>query len=389
MNGADGSLRTYSADLTETVIDRRPFDERVWNLLRQFLYLAVLALVSYASAEVTARVDDWLREDVPLLESPDPDYALRMTDEFGTRGKPYGRYKKWHLNEWGFRGPSISRTPTPGTCRVMVLGASEAFGLYEGENKEFAAQLAQHLQEHGNYEVVNAAVTGMTLASVVTQWETWCSQFKPQIVVVYASPLFYLSNTAPSIRRDASRIPRLNSQPWTSRYLDRLRDRIELPASIQTWLAQREIAARVRENPPDWLFSVPPEDRLNLLTSHLRELGCSIQAHNAIVVLSTHATSAKPPLSREELTEYERGRVHIPRATARIAATFHELANDRIRTLARQEKWAIVDADAELSGRTELFGDLVHFTDAGASVIARMIADTIRSQSETTNLSGG
>src|SRR5262249_52392179 len=107
------------------------------TLVRRGGYCVALVLVCLLSAEVTARLDDWLTLGVPFLESPDSDRDLVLRDEFGTRGRPHGRFKKWQLNGFGFRGREISVQPERGHCRVVILGASEAFGLYESPGREF------------------------------------------------------------------------------------------------------------------------------------------------------------------------------------------------------------------------------------------------------------
>ncbi len=134
--------------------------------LRQLLYAFALAGVTLASAELAARVEDRIRDGTPLTSSPSSERDLKISDELGPRGRPSGRYKKWRLNEWGFRGPSIPQDPRPGEIRVLILGSSESFGLYESPGLEFPAQLASRLRDRGDYEVVNAAVAGMTLATM-------------------------------------------------------------------------------------------------------------------------------------------------------------------------------------------------------------------------------
>src|SRR4051812_32633747 len=98
-----------------------------------------LAVVMLASAEVGARVDDWIRLGIPFTHTPDYDHDLKYQDWFGVRGKPLGRYRRWKLDNYGFRGPDIAKLPSPGCRRILILGASETFGLYESDNREYPA----------------------------------------------------------------------------------------------------------------------------------------------------------------------------------------------------------------------------------------------------------
>src|SRR3954470_4748359 len=94
-----------------------------------------LALVA---AEVTTRFDDWLRYGMPIVASADEIEDLRVADTLGVRGRPYGRYMRYHLDNYGFRGPSdVTVARRPGCERIMVLGASETFGISEPDGFEY------------------------------------------------------------------------------------------------------------------------------------------------------------------------------------------------------------------------------------------------------------
>jgi len=79
------------------------------------------------AAEVMARGDDRIRLGVPFRHTPDGEIDLHIADSLGTRGRPHGRYHRFQLNNFAFRGPDYNARPRPGCIRVMVLGASEDF----------------------------------------------------------------------------------------------------------------------------------------------------------------------------------------------------------------------------------------------------------------------
>ena len=95
--------------------------------LRQY---ALLGAVGVLGIEVAARVDDWIRLGVPFTHTAS-DADLRTVDSLGMHGRPLGRYHGWKLNNFGFRGPSMTALPRAGCTRIMILGASETMGLYE------------------------------------------------------------------------------------------------------------------------------------------------------------------------------------------------------------------------------------------------------------------
>jgi len=81
--------------------------------LKLLALLCVSPVVLWLAAEVTARVDDRIRHDVPVLASPERERELTLHDEFGVRGRPHGVFKKWRLNAFGFRGPRLRASRVP------------------------------------------------------------------------------------------------------------------------------------------------------------------------------------------------------------------------------------------------------------------------------------
>ena len=161
-----------------------------WTRGVRWLALGLTVLVS---AEVTSRIEDRLRLGTSLTAAPS-DEDLVVRDQFGMRGRPNARFKKWRLNSSGFRSAETTLEPEPDCERVMVLGASESFGLYESDGKEYPAQLSVMLNRHGCYEVINAAVAGMTVRTIGSFWDNWASRFRPATVVIYPTPAFYLAD---------------------------------------------------------------------------------------------------------------------------------------------------------------------------------------------------
>src|SRR5262245_16320664 len=111
------------------------------SLLRQIARWTLAGVLFLLAAEAASRLDDWLAYGTPVLANPDRGMDLTVQDEHGLHGRPLGRFKKWALNEAGFRGPEITETPAPGVTRIALLGASETFGLYESPGKEYPSQL--------------------------------------------------------------------------------------------------------------------------------------------------------------------------------------------------------------------------------------------------------
>lgn len=355
------------------------------KLVRKTAFGAAAVLLFLLAAEVTARLDDWVHRDVPLLAIPNHERDLIVRDTLGIRGKPHGRYKKWKLNAFGFRGPEISQEPAVGTTRIMVLGASETFGLGESENKEFPAQLADFLRADGaQVEVINAAVAGMTVRSMTPYWELWASQFRPKVVFIYPPPLFYLVNDGLAKPRPAkgakpasppAGLPPASSRLADSRFLSRVKEVVPVPEFISNWRRDRAIAALTEGKSEDWFFRTVPRDRLHQFIADLAELTASIRKSGAEPIVLTHAVRVTFPPRSEDFKDLQDMRTNVPRASLEVLWTFEQETARAVRDFGREQNVRVIDAAAVLNGRRAWFIDLVHFNDDGAAALARLLAD--------------
>jgi hypothetical protein len=355
--------------------------------MRRVAYGGGLVLIVLLNAELGARVDDWLHHGVPLLANPSAEYNLQVQDTNGTiRGRPFGQYKRWKLNEFGFRSPAMTKEPSEGRIRVAVLGASETFGLYESAGGEMPAQLAQELKDEA-VEVFNASITGITVHSMVPYWEGWVSQFRPRIVVLYASPLFYLrdwaaeakpARAALSLKQATSDYKPVCAEPaLSSRFLSRLKDVVHLPNFVQRHRNRREIDRITQGQPADWYYRSVPAANLARFRADVDELTAAIRASGAEILVVTHVVRASSPPSPADADDLESMRVHLPKARPDVLVAFNREASSAVLDLCHEKQIPVVEA-AALDGNRELFCDLVHFNDVGASRLARLTADHLR-----------
>ncbi|MFO0865100.1 MAG: hypothetical protein U0744_10695 [Gemmataceae bacterium] len=347
------------------------------------LWLFALALIGFG-AEVGARLDDWAFADVPFLATPNRERDLTVHDEHGFHGRPHGRFKKWKLNAIGFRGPEVSDKPANDIRRIMVLGASETIGLYESEGKEYAVQLEAMLKKnHPDVEVVNAAMAGMSLASMKSYWERWASRAEPNVVLIYPSPMFYLNTdmpTAPAADAPAPEDPPI-SLPEHVRMWPRIQDVIRQSEWLRPMRQARfrwRTEAMLQGKPADWVWSELPKDRLKQFGEDLRDLVRSIRAKRGIPVLITHANRSPHPPTPQDLGELDAMRFFFPRAKAEIITVFEEQARAAVVRIAEEETVRCIDAASKMTDdRKAWFADEVHFTDAGATRFAGIVAGAL------------
>lgn len=343
--------------------------------VRRFGRYALLAAVIVLSAELAARVDDWIRLGVPFTHTPNEVADLRVVDSLGWHGRPFGRYHAWLLNNYGFRGPDMAPRPAAGCTRILMLGASETMGLYERPGKEFPAQLRDSLKSLGCFEVVNAGIPGMTIKSIVSFWNLYADRFGAQIVMVYPSPAFYLGIDVagwppPSRGKPQGTVPPVS---WQPRLIDRLHQTLHTPDFLQRLRLERWIAQDTRGKPPEWFFTRPPPDRVDTFMRDLDSLVADIRAKGARPILVTHAVRATVPPRPEDSLLLLGWRHFTPRATIETSLLFEDVVAERMREYGSRTGVLVVDAHSALTGHGELFGDVVHFTDDGSARMAGVI----------------
>jgi len=346
---------------------------------RTFIAVGALGLTAVVAAELAARVDDWIRSDVPFTHTPDYDHDLKLQDWFGTRGRPNGHYEKWRLDNFGFRGPDVTLAPPPDCTRIMVLGASETFGLYESDGQEYPAQLADSLRSRGCYQVINAAIVGAGLRAQLRLWENYLTRFRPGVVLIYPSPTYYLGAADPSrawAPMPGRAVPS-RPVPPRPRLLEKLHNVIHTPDIIQRRRLARWIVRDTAGKPASWFFRTPPESRLDDFMSDLDTLVRSVRASGATPVIMTHAMRfTVPPQDANDILILA-WHQYTDRATIPALLNFELEAAERMRTYAKCNDVGLIDIQRRVGGRADLFGDFVHFDDRGSSVVAGAIASRL------------
>jgi hypothetical protein len=341
------------------------------------LRLAAMVALFAASLEVSARLDDWLTWQAPLSG----DYShesLTFVDALGPRCRPGGRFEKWQLNAHGFRGPEVAAAKPLGVTRVLIVGASETFGLYESPGYEFPAALQRRLDQArpARFEVLNAACAGMSPPRIVQLLDSWLGQFRPDVVVFYPSPQFYLDDVPPQpVRRVVDRA----SPAFTPRLQRRVRTWLKssLPEELQTWLRELTIEREVRRHPPDWLWTHAPEDRVELFRAHLHGLVRSIRGLGAHPVLLTHANRFGVNLTELDRQQLVALRKFFPRAVTTAILPFERAMNQTVLRVAEESGAPAVDIEKRLGKDPALYADFSHFTDQGAQVMADVLSDEL------------
>jgi lysophospholipase L1-like esterase len=362
----------------------------------QFVALVCAFVLAF---EATFRIAERIRYGTPLLSRVINEEGLVVRDPLGMHGRANGTYQKWSMNNLGLRGPSATRAKRPSTLRIITLGASETFGLYEREGGEYPRALQDTLTHRisishtaacsgRSVEVLNAATPGMTLPTIAQDVRLRLGSLHPDIVTLYPTPPQYLAPDAPTTAprsRVAIELPASNA--YYPRSLDAVRAEFKqlLPNFLVARLARIALNMERGRHPAGWLYQSIPQDRLGAFDSDLRNVVGSIRLIGAKPVLVTHANAfmrADHP-SPEELTLELR---FHQRATPQVLLAFDSAARAVTLRVARDSSLTVVDAAQDLStGEGGVFADFLHFTDYGAARIASVIADTLTPQITCSN----
>ncbi len=352
---------------------------RMIRVAARWVGLAVLFVVTL---EVCARVDDRMTWAAPLWGHYSP-ALLTTADDLGPHSRFGARFQKWSINSHGFRGPEITIAKPKGVVRILFIGASETFGLYESPGMEFPAQLQRKLDlaRPGRYQVLNAACAGMTLPRFVHCYNVWLKKFDPDLVICYPTPNSYVQRVVPG-----------NPEPLRPQ---NLRDNIRLrqktivvakrmmPTFLFRKYKERKMDAYIRHQKAGWIWEGVPRAKVELFNGHLEELVKTARDSGAEMLLMTHAH--RFPKDREKWTPVDEAmmaswRLVWARASERCKLQMEDEANAFVRELGKRDGIPVVDVAAGVPRNAKNFADHSHFTDRGAAIVARLLAQEILSR---------
>ena len=370
-------------------------------LISKTIVLARFALafvVFFISMELCARIDDKIKYQAPLLGEYSPD-RLREKDQDGIRHNiPNSRFERWEINKFGFRGEAFAVEKPAGVKRVVCMGTSESFGLYEGAGKEWPSQLAEMLSDKGKYQVINASVVGLPLKQFAPYMEKYVVRFQPDVVILYVNPYFYaqeklaqknggdLEKTEPQRRKVAQARPpeKFSMKPRVANKM-KLALKEVLPPSVvkkyQFWSLSREISAIESEElkgkePVD----IVPERVLQLFKEDLIPLVSLLTNRNIQVVLSSYPVL----ISCENLEKHQE--IFLDNRRFSIMLSLKGMIgvpkqfNLQIESVARELGTVFVDNAEGVPKKIEFFGDNVHYTNKGAREVAKNFENCLLEQ---------
>jgi hypothetical protein len=350
--------------------------------------LSIIAIACLLTIEVSARLDDVRKYGAPFW-GPYSYGRLLTVDEKGIRRNvPNTSFEKWRNNSSGFRGPDISAEKPPGVTRIVCMGTSETYGLYENSGKEWPAQLQAMLDRHGNFQVINSSVVGMPLHFYRPYLEKRVVSFKPDMVILYVNPypfILRMERSTGSAMRAARPLQDravMESQSFSSRGLAKIKLKLvaelkrQFPSPLLTryrvWKYSNDVYAaenRLKlkgKSPKD----IVPQSDIVAFRKELRDLVEYLKRNGTKVVLSSYPVLIEPGnLGRyyDIFLETRTGSAELSMSGLIDAA---RKINHESELLAAEMGVGYVDSNRAVPKTSEYFADNLHYTDAGAGMVA-------------------
>lgn len=287
--------------------------------------------------------------------------------------------------EFPFRGPVIDDVKPAGTLRIWIASASHGEDIYLPPDFIFPTLVAKELQTRGiPAQALNASRAGTAIAGDLTRLRREFDRWRPDVVVLYQLSL----DIGLLSRRFLAPVGGKGVPPRSN---EDLRPPVA-PRDDLSWAARLYRGSTTYE-----LLNANVTTRLSAAQLLNDDLGLEareafrrtlvdfadgVRALGAEPVLCTFSISASPSsrgaIPPDVVLFVHRWTKHL---SARGWLKAVEDLNSVIRDVAREKDALLVDTAAVLTGREDLFRDVVHFTREGHGVIAGAIASVLARRS--------
>ena len=268
----------------------------------------------------------------------------------------------------------------PGSDRIICIGSSETFGLYESYRHEWPRQLEVILNRRAGgpkFEAVDVAYPGMSVGTAILRLPQILTTLSPRIAVIYPSYTPY--------------IERAVAQPWPApppgpapaeqrHYELRIAGKAQtmlkadLPEGLQNWIREEQLKRAARNTT---VMERLPDQNIQAFAQDLDTLTTQLQQHGVQVILVTHATRFGKTLSAEDRDYLTSWRKFFPTLSENGLLDMEHRMGEAVQQEGQRRGVMVVDAANEIAPGSRNFAEFVHFTDAGANALATLVANAV------------
>ena len=282
--------------------------------------------------------------------------------------------RHYHVNSKGYRGDEFTWSKAQGVLRILVYGGSAAFDIYQGEGQDWPARVERILVERGvAAEVINAGIPGHASFDSVGRLLAEGHRLDPDFVLFYHAwnDLKYFHDPTPVLRQ--VRPLRVVESVWRPQgRLDAAlgaRSHLYRHLRIRFLRWDRELGAEGHLPPRALSDEFAPEQvrQFSLAVATFVDLVRNIGAVPVLV--------AQPLLVASDLSDEERSMIRYEYLglTHDALVEAYAAADRAVHEVGRAKHAALIDASAEMTGRSVYFRDGVHLSDQGSRALAVLV----------------
>jgi lysophospholipase L1-like esterase len=347
---------------------------RLQSTWRRFAVLALLALGVESAARVRQRIKFGTFGRVQEFAT---DAATGLT--IPVPGRDTGAIR---INSLGFRGGEIEDPKPARRVRIAFLGGSTTYcAEVSSDAATWPARTCELLAQEVpgcTLDFVNGGVPGYTLEEIQTNLEQRVARFAPDVIVFYEATNDLTRDTRELARAQGVYTEHADRDSWLSR------------VSLAWYLVEKNLVlrrrqssavsgvGRVRFDPRE--LSRGFEQRLRRFVATARERAKVV----ALVTFSIHARREQG--ADEQLAACNTSLYYMPYMTPALLLDGFAEYNRVIRQVATETGVLLIEAAESVPGDSQHFNDSVHFKDAGADAMARVVADGLKRSGQLAGL---
>jgi hypothetical protein len=344
--------------------------------------------VFIVTMEVCARIDDKIRFDARFFGHYSSELLRSIDSEGINRNVPNNQFEKWKINQLGFRSPDIPFIKTKGTVRVICMGASETFGLYEDPGEEWPNQLKDLLDECQRFQVINVSVVGLPLKKYHRYIEKYVLKLEPDIIILFISPFRYGVEVKKFTERQTPPRKEVNNSGGVNlRMLPKLVQVVHkrVPEKVLKWYRSLKLVKQIRSLEYARLDGNKPLDMvsnesLDTFRTDLEELIQFLHQRKIEVIMTSYPVLISAENIQDHLDIFLGFRRNYIELSLLGIIDASLKFNNIIREVSIKHGMPFIDNNAAIPKNTRYFADNFHYTNEGAKLVATHFGDYIKNR---------